>query len=74
MTRTARRLLKALKITAFTAAAVAALAVAGHSDFNDAIVAEMKNNGSYYRLSDAHPGASDGELVKIYIQQRDGGK
>lgn len=74
MTRTIRRALKALKVIAFTAAGIAALAVAGNSDFTDAMVTEMKNNGSYYTLSEEHPQASDGQLVEIYLAERDNHK
>ena len=45
-----------------------ALGWAGQSDYEDAVVAEMKNNGAYYELSTQHPEASDSELVDIYEQ------
>jgi len=39
--------------------------VAGHYDHLDEKVAEMKNDGSYYELSEKHPHASDERLVEI---------
>lgn len=45
-----------------------ALGWAGQSDYEDAVIAEMKNNGAYYELSTQHPEASDSELVDIYEQ------
>jgi hypothetical protein len=43
-----------------------ALGWAGQSDYEDAVISEMKNNGAYYELSAQHPEASDSELVNIY--------
>jgi len=39
--------------------------VAGHYDHLDEKVAEMKNDGSYYELSERCPHASDEELVAL---------
>lgn len=39
---------------------------AGTSDYKDAMVVEMKNNGAYWELSEQHPNASDSELIAIY--------
>lgn len=57
---------KTLKVSAAIIALFAALAWAGQSDYEDMMVAKMKNNGQYERLSGMYPDASDGELVKIY--------
>lgn len=47
-------------------AMIAAFSYAAKSDHDDAIISEMKNNGSYYELSEQHPDASDAELIQIY--------
>ena len=47
-------------------ALIAAFGWAAKSDHEDAIICEMKNNGSYYELSEQYPHASDAELIKIY--------
>lgn len=51
-----------------------ALGWAGQSDYEDAVIAEMKNNGAYYELSSQHPEASDSELVNIYEHIKNGNK
>lgn len=53
---------RALMLIAF----FALLGLAGRSDYEDAVITEMKNNGAYYELSTQHPDASDSELVNIY--------
>jgi hypothetical protein len=53
---------RALMLIAF----FALLGWAGRSDYEDAVITEMKNNGSYNELSTQHPEASDSELVNIY--------
>jgi hypothetical protein len=45
-----------------------ALGWAGQSDYEDAVISEMKNNGAYFDLSAQHPDATDSELVNIYEQ------
>lgn len=64
--RLARRAGRALLWTAAALLAVAAMGWAGRSDYEDATLCEMKNNGAYYELQRSHPGASEAELVKLY--------
>jgi len=47
-----------------------ACGVAGRSDYQDAVVAEMKNNGSYWKLSQQYPQATDAMLIKLYKNQK----
>lgn len=47
-------------------ALVACFAWAGQSDYDDAVITEMKNNGTYYAMSDEHPEWSEHEMVKAY--------
>lgn len=46
------------------------LLIAGHYDYVDAVITEMKNNGSYYELVEQYPDASESELVKIYYDKK----
>lgn len=55
---------RALMLIAF----FALLGWVGRSDYEDAVITEMKNNGAYYELSTQHPEANDSELVNIYEQ------
>lgn len=61
---------RALMLIAF----IALLGWVGRSDYEDAVIAEMKNNGAYYELSTQHPEASDSELVNIYEQLKNENK
>lgn len=61
---------RALMLIAF----FALLGWAGRSDYEDAVITEMKNNGAYYELSTQHPEASDSELVNIYEQLKNENK
>jgi hypothetical protein len=61
---------RALMLIAF----FALLGWVGRSDYEDAVITEMKNNGAYYELSAQHPEASDSELVNIYEQLKNGNK
>lgn len=49
---------------------VAGLLYAGHCDYVDAVVSEMKNNGAYTTLSEQYPDMSDGQLVDVYITNK----
>lgn len=40
--------------------------LAGREDYRDALLTEMHNNGSYTRLSDAHPELTDAQLADLY--------
>lgn len=61
---------RALMLIAF----FALLGWVGRSDYEDAVITEMKNNGAYYELSTQHPEASDSELVNIYEQLKNENK
>lgn len=61
-----KKAIEIIKWVVIGAALIAAFSYAAKSDHDDAIISEMKNNGSYYELSEQHPGASDAELIKIY--------
>lgn len=58
--------LTTIKIIAVAVFLILALGWAGQSDYEDAVVTEMKNNGSYWKLSEQYPQASDTELIAIY--------
>lgn len=61
-----KKIIEIAKWMAIGIAMIAAFSYAAKSDHDDAIISEMKNNGSYYELSEQHPEASDAELIKIY--------
>lgn len=67
-----KKILTTLKYVAITAVFAVALGYAGQSDYEDAVVTEMKNNGAYARMSDQHPNMSDADLIKLYVAERDG--
>lgn len=48
--------------------AIVALLAAGASDYNDEIVVEMKNNGTYWDLSAEHPDWSETDMIEYYNQ------
>lgn len=60
------KVISVIKITSISAIIIATLGLAGRSDYEDARVVEMKDNGSYYELSEQYPDATDSELIKIY--------
>jgi len=47
--------------------------VAGHFDRLDEEVCEMKNDGSYWVLSEKYPNISDAELVALHDSIQDAG-
>lgn len=47
-------------------------AMAGQMDYEDHVLTEMKNNGSYGAMVNAHPDWSEHELVEAYVARRDG--
>lgn len=61
-----KKIYDTLKVAAVAAFFIAAFGLAGHSDYVDNKVAQMKNDGSYWELSEKYPQASDGELVEMY--------
>lgn len=67
MDKKTKRILKAIGLTVFF---FAALGYAGHSDYVDAVITEMKNNGSYRRLSEEHPTMTESELVELYTENK----
>lgn len=66
-----KQLITAIKVVAGVIFFLFALGWAGNSDYEDAVVVEMKNNGAYWELSEQHPNASDSELVSIYMDEKD---
>lgn len=67
MKRITRPLLTILSLAAF----ITLLGLAGRSDYEDALIVEMKDNGAYPRLARQYPGATDHRLATIYEAQRD---
>lgn len=65
-TKMKKKVIEIIKWSVIGIALIAAFSYAAKSDREDAILTEMKNNGSYYELSEQHPGASDAELIQIY--------
>lgn len=61
-----KKTIEIIKWVVIGIAMIAAFSYAAKSDHDDAIISEMKNNGSYYELSEQHPDASDAELIQIY--------
>lgn len=49
---------------------VAAVAYAGSSDYRDAVVTEMKNNGTYYSMLHEHPDWTERQMVEVYEAAR----
>lgn len=68
MKKTVIRLMILIKWALVGAALFAAFAWAGKSDFVDSTVVEMKNNGTYYALSERFPDYSDADLVGYYVE------
>lgn len=65
-----KKIMTTLKWIAAGAALVAAFSYAASSDYQDAVITDMKNNGAYYTLSEQHPDWSDAELVTYYNEIR----
>lgn len=49
---------------------VAAMVYAGSSDYRDAVVTEMKNNGAYYSMQHEHPDWTERQMVEVYEAAR----
>lgn len=62
--------LKAIKVIVGAVLFLLALGWAGSSDYEDAVVTEMKDNGTYWKLSERYPAKSDAELVKMYTSKK----
>lgn len=71
MKKTVIRLMTLTKWALVGAALFAAFAWAGKSDFVDSTVVEMKNNGTYYELSERFPDYSDADLVRYYLEHHE---
>ena len=63
--------LKVAKWAAVGVVLVIMFGLAGQSDYEDAVLQEMKNCGAYSELSEAHPDWSEDEMIKDYEAQRD---
>lgn len=42
------------------------LGIVGRGDYEDDVICEMKNNGTYWELVEKYPDASESQLVSIY--------
>lgn len=58
-----RNIIKTTFGVLITAVAIYALGWAGQSDYEDAVITEMKNNGTYYELSRQRPDMSEHDMV-----------
>lgn len=45
--------------------------IAGQSNYEDAVIQEMKNCGAYAELSEAHPDWTEGRMIKAYEAQKE---
>lgn len=58
-----------IKALVFCAVIIAGLVYAGRSDYRDAVVTEMKNNGTYYSMLHEHPDWTEGQMVEAYVDK-----
>lgn len=58
-----------IKALVFGAVIIAGLVYAGRSDYRDAVVTEMKNNGTYYSMQHEHPDWTEGQMVEAYVDK-----
>lgn len=65
-----KKIMTTLKWIAAGAALIAAFSYAASSDYQDAVITDMKNNGAYYTLTEQHPDWSEAELVTYYNEIR----
>lgn len=65
-----KKIMTTLKWIAAGAALIAAFSYAASSDYQDAVITDMKNNGAYYTLSEQHPDWTESQLVDYYNEQR----
>lgn len=65
-----RTTIETLKAVGALILILALLGIAGHYDHQDNIITEMKDNGEYEAILEAHPGASEAELVKLYQERQ----
>lgn len=59
-----------IKALVFGSVIIAGLVYAGRSDYRDAVVTEMKNNGTYYSMQHEHPDWTEGQMVKAYVEKK----
>lgn len=64
------KIITTIKWLAFAAAMTAVFSYAASSDYQDAVITDMKNNGAYYTISTAHPDWSEAEMVTYYNELR----
>nr|DAW38891.1 MAG TPA: hypothetical protein [Caudoviricetes sp.] len=65
---------KALKVAKCAACAAVVLTgfyYASRMDYEDAVLNEMKNNGTYYAMSQEHPDWDEAEMVKEYTEWKE---
>jgi len=67
MTRETKTTIKGLLICLLF---LALAAFGGHYDYRDTVRVEMLDNGSYTRLAEAYPDATEGELIDLYLRER----
>lgn len=53
-------------MAALVVIAIAAFCYAGTSDYNDAIITEMKNNGTYWQMTEEHPDWEESQMIDYY--------
>jgi hypothetical protein len=58
-----------IKALVLGAVIIAGLVYAGRSDYRDAVVTEMKNNGTYYSMLHEHPDWTEGQMVEAYVDK-----
>lgn len=47
-----------------------AFAMAGRMDYEDHVLTEMKNNGTYATMCEMHPDWSEHQIVEAYVSQK----
>lgn len=62
------KILTTVKWAVCGVALLACFAWAGQSDYEDAVISEMKNNGTYYAMSQEHPDWDEHHMVEVYDQ------
>lgn len=69
-----KKILTTIKWLVAGMAIAAIFGLAGQSDYEDAVIQEMKNNGTYYAMSEQHPDWDDAQLVEAYDSLRQANK